>query len=196
MSSGEFLGLLFTVSLLGVLVGAAFTWIVAIRRHRPAEPDVRRREVYARWLAARISLTRASASFVAAFRALATERTDAEYFALRREEAQRTRNAWWEAMRELDGAEAMLLVWSDDPTTRERLAHFDRVEPEALRKAIDGSQGEVDALLRRLREADSRAADLVCVAAGHRNARRSKVGSLAASTVDYLASIVEHWSRR
>jgi hypothetical protein len=196
VSSGEFLGLLVTVSLLGVLVGAVFTWITALRRDRLAEPSGRRIDAHAQWLSARMTLSRASTSFVAAFRALAAERPDSEYMSLRREEAQRTRSAWWEAMRDLDHAEAMLLVWSGDPTIHERLARFDRVGPEALRNAINGGQAEVDKLTQRFRDADARAAEFVRLAAAGTRTRQSMIRKMLALIANYAASIVDHWSRR
>ena len=196
MSSSEFLGLLVTVSLLGVLVGAVFTWIAGLRRDRPAEPHVRRMDAYAHWLSARMTLTRASASFVAAFRALAAERPDSEYMSLRREEAQRTRQAWWEAMHELDRDEAMLLVWSDDPAIRERLAHFDRVGADALRAAINGDQTEVDRFMQRLRDTDATAAEFVRSAAVRAKTRQLAICRLPCGATNYMASIVDHWSRR
>ena len=196
MSSGEFLGLLVTVSLLGVLVGAVFTWITALRRDRLAEPRGRRIDAYAQWLSARMTLSRASASFVAAFRALAAERPDSEYISLRREEAQRTRNAWWDAMRELDHAEAMLLVWSGDPTIHERLAHFDRVGPEALRTAINGGQVEVDKLMRRFRDADARAAEFVRSFVVQADLHRFVARRLLSHALNFVGTVVDRWSRR
>ncbi len=118
MSSEEVVGLMLTVALLSATAGTAVTAAVILRRSGMSQWRMRRVDAYARWLAAWMTLSRVSASFVAAFRALATERRDSEYFALRRHEAQRARAAWSDAMRELDRAEAALIAGTVAPSIR------------------------------------------------------------------------------
>ncbi len=110
MSVGEIAGLAATILLVGLLMGLwiGFSIRPGYREGRPSHRD--RIDAYARWLAARRSLSRASTSLVAAFRSLAAEPQAAANHALRREEAQRARAFWCETMRELDRAEAALVV--------------------------------------------------------------------------------------
>ena len=110
MSSGEVVGLLLTVMLLGVAASGAVAWLIWHRSSRLRESHVRRIDASAEWLAARVTLTRTSISFVTAFRELAAAHGNADAIALRRDEAQRARAAWCDARRELDRAEGRIKV--------------------------------------------------------------------------------------
>lgn len=165
MSSGEVVGLLLTVMLIGVAASGAVAWLIWRRSTRLRESHVRRIDASAEWLAARVTLTRNSISFVTAFRELADEKGDADAIALRRDEAQRARGAWCDARRELDRAEAMLVAWSNDPGIRQRLGEFDQATPEALRAAVNADRQTLGRLIKRLRDSDDRAAELVRSAA-------------------------------
>ena len=76
MSVAEVVGLLLTAGLLGGTVGAAVVVWSTTRRQRARQKRVDLRDAYARWLAGRMTLSRASASFVAAFRSMAAETRD------------------------------------------------------------------------------------------------------------------------
>ncbi|MGB2985586.1 MAG: hypothetical protein WBE26_06855 [Phycisphaerae bacterium] len=196
MSQGEIVGLLLTVALLAAIVGAVLTAVAALRRDRAAELRTRQIDAYAQWLAARMTLSRASVSFVVAFRALAAQRRDSDYFLLRRDEAQRARADWCDARRELDRAEAVLVAWSDDPSIRKQLARFDLVAPDVLRLAINSDQGDVDRLAQRLHDADQRAAEFVHAATASTRASRFPARKRLTVAADYVESIVEHWTKR
>ena len=196
MSTGELVGLICTVALLAAVAGALVTAVVAGRHSRAAEIRLRRVDVYAQWLAAHFATTRASVSFVTAFRALAVVKQDSEYFSLRQEEAQRARAAWCDAMSELDRAEAALLVWSTDPSIRTHLARFERISPETLRSAIDGHRQNVARLIERLRNADDRAAEFVRAATKEARPRRLGHGETLSRIRAYVGSIVNHLSRK
>ena len=152
MSSGETVGLVLLAVLCSVVPAVTLAVVIAERRFRKADQCVRRREAYASWLAARMTLSRASISFVSAFRALATEPIESKYAALRSAEAQRARSAWTDALKELDRTEAALIIWSGDPNMRDVLARFGRAEPEALRAAVNGNRSDVERLARAVHE--------------------------------------------
>ena len=195
MSAGEIVGLTLVVASLAGVAGVAACAIFAARWDRRVQVRLRRVDAHARWLAARMTLTRNSASFIAAFRALAAEDRHSQYVPLRREEAQRVRVAWCDAMRELDRAEAGLVVWSDDPAIRDRLAGFASVSPQALRSAINGSQGDVEQIIQRLHNADEVAADFVRAATTEKSPRAFPGKAPFTRAVAYAQAIVNHWSK-
>lgn len=196
MSISEIVGLVLTVASLAAAVSVMATLVILMRRDRHAEVRLRRVDAYAQWLAGRKAVTRASLSFLAAFRALAAERRDSQYFSLRRDEAQRTRAAWSDSMRELDRAEAALLAWSADPSIHEKLAQLKRVSPEALHKAISGHQQDVDQLTRQLRAEDQDAAKLVRAATTTARGPGPRGPGTLARVTAYTQSIVDHWTKR
>jgi hypothetical protein len=194
VSNDELIGMIATAALLGGVIGAVVaSWSTAIRRRADAL-SVRRADAYAQWLAARVTLTRASLSFVSSFRALAVERNDSPNLPLRREEAQRTRTAWSDAVRELDRAEAALLVWSHDPKVRTKLVDLGRPTPRRLQEAIDGDGRQVRALFAQMHQADERAAEFAQqVAAGLH--RPSSVGQVVRQSAFVVDRIVARWGR-
>lgn len=196
MSSGELIGLLATVVLLAVVAGAAAMAAVAARPGWATNARTRRIDAYAQWLAAHKTLARASTSFVAALRALAAEHRDARYFSLRRDEAQRARAAWCDAMRELDRAEASLVAWVADPSIHKQLARFQRARPAALRGAIDGDQADVERLSHELHGADELAAEFVHQAITQTRGERSAPRRLLARALAHAETIVHQWSKK
>lgn len=196
MSTDEIVGLILTTALFSGVGGVVLTAMIAAGRDRMAGIRARRMDAYARWLAARWTLTRASISFVAAFRALAAENRKSDYFGLRRHEAQRARSAWCDAIQELDCAEAALVTWSADPSIREHLAQFQAVPPDTLREAINSTQEDVDRLSQRLREADGHAAEFVRAATADTRARGSPHRAWFTRVGSYIESIVDHWGQR
>ena len=196
MSTGEVAGLMLTIGLLGVMAGAVVAALLISRSARIHERDNQRANAYAQWLAARMTLSRASASFVTAFRALAAEPRQSDYFALRQDEAQRARVAWCDAMHAVDQAEAMLVVWSDDPLIQPRLAAFPRIRPERLRTAINGDPREVDRLIWQDREAVERAATFVRNATSASPWFRGVIGEWRACATRAWQSAIDRWRSR
>jgi len=153
MSLGEIVGLCLTTGLLGGLLGVVAGALLARRRGEARSLQLEQRRAIARWGAARRTLGRATASFVAAFRALSAEDRASSAYSLREQEAQRARAAWFACCREVDRADAVSLV-----VGLEALAEIHRDEattdPRAIRAAIDGSKEEAAAFAARLKEAD------------------------------------------
>ena len=196
MSVAEVVGLLLTAGLFGGAVGAAAVAWGTTRRQRTQQERTQLRDAYARWLAGHMTLSRASVSFVAAFRSLAAETRDSIYFSLRVEEVQRARASWGDAMRELDLAEASFRAHVPSPMISEQLARFKRVEPEALRTAINGSERDADQFVQTLRAADQAAIQFV-EKAGARVAPPTRpylAKSLMTKTAACVERIVDRWS--
>ncbi len=145
---------------LGGLIGAVLTALYCTFRRRTLDVRDARRDAIARWLGARITLGRASVSFVAAFRSLAAERLKSRYHGLRIEESQRVRAQWCRAAESLDLAEATLRVWLRSLEFEERLDGFERTSVESLRAAIDGDELAVDRLLQAVLTAEREAITL------------------------------------
>lgn len=195
MSTGEILGIVACGILVGAAVGAAVAALILARRERRHDREQRITDAYARWLAGRLTLSRASLSFVAAFRSLAAERPDSVYFQLRTDEVQRARADYCDAMRELDRAEADLIAWNNHSHMRDQLGRFRRVGAGELRTAINGTAAEVNRLRAVLREAD--VAAVAFVDAARKNGawypRRGLVRSLTADMARKVESIVDKW---
>jgi hypothetical protein len=195
MSWDETVGLMLSVALLSGVVGAALAAGFVRRREGREADHARAVEAYARWLAARLTLSRASLSFVAAFRALAAERRESTFFPLRTEEAQRARALWCETSRDLDLAEATLLTTISDSGFPAQIGALERVSAEVLRAAINGDPAAFDGLVQQLRAADQRAVEFARNATV--NARRcgwswrERLRLLARP----IQSVVDRWSR-
>ena len=157
--------------------------LIIARRLRSRERD--RSAAYARWLAARLSLSRASIALVTAFRALHDEREgrrepddsdtgirDAPRGRLRIEEAQRARAAWHDARRRLDAAQATVLVRTGSGRVWNTLIRFDRIEGAEIEGAIRGDGSALPRLVTRLRRLDRDAVAFVHgeTAVNHRDA--------------------------
>jgi len=195
MSWDEIVGLTLAAALVGGAVGAAFGVLVARSCTTIAQRRERTTQAYARWLAARMTLSRASASFVAAFRALAAERRDSPQFPLRMEEAQRARVSWSEASRDLDFAEAMLLTSVRDPVIDQRLGEFEHVSAEALRTVVEGDSKGVEKWLQELHAADQPALHFVRGATANTHGNQSIWCKRWAHLTTPIRSIVDRWSR-
>ena len=195
MSWDETVGLMLSVALLSGVVGAALAAGFVRRREAREADHARAVEAYARWLAARLTLSRTSLSFVAAFRALAAERRESTYFPLRTKEAQRARALWCETSRDLDLAEATLLTTISDSGFPAQLGALERVSAEVLRAAINGDPAAFDGLVQQLRAADQRAVEFARAAA----ARSRRGGSPWRGRLGLLTrpirSAVDRWSR-
>lgn len=196
MSVGEVAGLLMVAVLGGGLMGVAVTTLVTIRRYYYSDRWVRETESLSRWLAARLTMSRAALSFVAAFRALAAEHRDSAYFQLRTDEAQRARGDWCEAMRELDRAEAVLITSGAQPGVRDSLKQIDRVGADALRRTINGPEDGMEELTRALRDGDQHAIHFVDEMRGPTPKGNAGVGRrrLLMETARQFAAVVDRWS--
>ena len=195
MSWDEIVGLALTAALIGGAVGAALAALVARSGAALAERQERITQTYARWLAARLTFSRASASFVAAFRTLAAERRDSPQFLLRIEEARQARVSWSEASRDLDFAEAMLLTSVHDPAIDQQLGGFEHVSAEALRNVVAGESKGVEKWLQELHDADRRALDFVRAATVNTHGNQSIWCKRLAHLTTPIRTIVDRWSR-
>jgi hypothetical protein len=208
MSWDEIVGLTLTAVLIGGAVGVALTALVVhsgasfaerrvglILAKPPKGGSADVTQTYARWLAARLTFSRASASFVAAFRALAAERRDSPQFPFRMEEALRARISWSEASRDLDLAEAMLLTTVRDPAIDQRLGELEHVSAEALHTVVAGDAKGVEVLLQSLHAADQCAIGFVRGAAAQAHGRQSKWCQRLAQLSMPIREIVDRWSR-
>lgn len=194
MSWDEIVGLTLMAALIGGVVGAAIA-LVARSGAALAERLEHTTRTYARWLAARLTFSRASASFVAAFRALAAERRDSPRFPLRMEEALRARVSWSEASRDLDYAEAMLLTSVRSPAIDRGLGEFERVSAEVLRDVVAGDSKGVEKWLQELHAADQRALDFVRGATANTHGNQPIWRKRLARLTTPIRSIVDRWSR-
>jgi hypothetical protein len=195
MSWDEIVGLTITAALIGGAVGVVLAALVARSGVVLAERREHTTQTYARWLAARLTFSRTSASFVAAFRALAAERRDSPQFPLRMEDAQRARVYWSEASCDLDFAEAMLLTSVHDPAIDQGLGEFEHVSAEALRAVVAGDSKGVEIWLQELHAADQRTLDFVRSATANTHGNRSTWCKRLALLTTPIRSIVDRWSR-
>lgn len=161
MTVGEVVGLAVVALLLGASAGVGVGMLLMARLMRSRHGERSSSDAYAKWLAARFTHSRASVSFVAAFRALASEAGDAPNLQLRIEEAQRARADWIESVRLLDRADSLVIASTLDPALPGRLRAFRPVGVGELRAAIDGPMIVVDRFRRTLREADEAAIDFM-----------------------------------
>jgi hypothetical protein len=198
MSTGEIIGAVASAALLGLVIGG---WVVLAQTPRRLQREQRRRvrlDAYARWLAARRSVTRASISLVAAFRSLAAEKADSRLFALRSLEAQRARSDWCEQVRELDAAESVLLVHGTAATNPPPWRCIRRVDAEGLQKAIDETDDTVRSLVLSLHQTDREAEKIVQAVVEHEGA--FSVDPAAARLIGRLArwiqDITNGWQHR
>ena len=196
MSAGEVAVIASLAGLVGVAIGVSTTALLTWRCREDIGRRTRLIEAYTGWLAARMTAGRASFSFVAAFRALAVERSDYIYFPLRTDEAQRARAYWCDAMKSLDLAEATLIALDVDDSDRDPRDLFFRVGPDALRRAINGDEADVDMLAHELRAADRLAVDFVrnIVVGGGKTRGGAVLNSRFVRTLRQLRAIVGRWS--
>ena len=195
MSLGEVAGLAVLAGLCGVTAGVILAAVIGARYSRRAGRHMRRIDAYAKWLGAHLTATRASLSFVAAFRALADARSDSVYFELRTTEAQRARAYWCDAMQRLDAAEAALIVLAATELGDNTRAWFFRIRPDALRRAINGPEENIEELARHLHSADRAAIDFTRSATLERkaSAKRGGLGDMLVHAVTRLQTIVDRW---
>lgn len=196
MAEGQTIGIVISAGVLGGMIGAVLTALYCTFRRRVLDVRAARRDAIAGWLGARLTLGRASVSFVAAFRSLAAERPQSRYTGLRQEESQRARAQWCRAAESLDLAEATLRVWLRSPEFQEGLDGFERASVKSLRAAIDGDEIAVDRLLQAVLNAEREAIALAeaITAAGE----PSRFAVAFRKTIDQVKervdAIVDGWS--
>ena len=196
MAEGQTIGIVISAGVLVGMIGAVLTALYCTFRSRAGEVRAARRDAIAGWLGARMTLGRASVSFVAAFRSLAAERPQSRYTGLRQEESQRARAQWCRAAESLDLAEARLRVWLRSPEFQERLDGFERTSVESLRAAIDGDEVAVDQVVQAVLNAEREAialAEAITVAG-----EPSRFAVAFRKTIDQVKervdAIVDGWS--
>ncbi|MCH8242774.1 MAG: hypothetical protein IH897_09215 [Planctomycetes bacterium] len=196
MAEGQTIGIVISAGVLGGMIGAVLTALYCTFRSRAGEVRAARRDAIAGWLGARMTLGRASVSFVAAFRSLAAERPQSRYTGLRQEESQRARAQWCRAAESLDLAEARLRVWLRSPEFQERLDGFERTSVESLRAAIDGDEVAVDRVLQAVLNAEREAIALAeaITAAGEPSRIAVAFRKIIDQVKEHVDSIVDGWS--
>ena len=193
VADGELIGLVATVALLGIGIGAIGTLVV-----RRGRDDLDRRrtlgEAWERWLAARWSLSRTSGSLVVAFRALALTVSTDRFFQLRQNEAQRTRDAWCAAMTKLEQAEAVLVVRDSPAVDHEALRFLAPVSPADLQNAIDGSANDFLVLKTRLRDEQRRAIEVARCAVARAEPEGGLCWTSLAWALRFIGAIADRWA--
>jgi hypothetical protein len=159
VSAGEVVGLSLTVALFAFLAGVILGTSRDRRDSSPARDRAERNAVLSRFLSARRAATRASLTFVAAFRALAGTEEASVHRRMRVGEAHASRRRLRDALDRLNRAEADVIVWFPD---RERTDQRNgSLDVATMRAAIDGTDSDVATLQKRLRDADRLAATRV-----------------------------------
>lgn len=202
MSVGELIGLVVTISLLCAAITTAIILILTIRQDQPVNQHDPINKALEQWLASRLTLSRASLSFVMAFRSLASNSKDSPHYPLRIQEAQRVRGQWCDAMRELDRARASLIVHHHDPTIDDQLKDFDKIGAAELRRAINGNPEIVQQLRNQLDQLDRDSIQwvrsLVQPSAAQNfsgSMNRPAICNHLLQSIRYLRSIINHWNR-
>ena len=194
MSAGEVVGLV----LIAALVGGACGALLAARRHaaaRHAAIEERRIDATVRWLNAHAELSRTTAALVKAVRTLATEPRNSAFFAERRDAVRKAQRRRRKARGAHSLAEAAMILWSRDPVHAATVIGAFPDDEEIRRIALHGTQAEVQALFRRISEADRRAVEGV---------RRDRLASartprlwrsLACWAEGLVSRVVRSWDR-
>jgi hypothetical protein len=197
MCAGEVACVVLAGVLLGLSAGAASAVLVAWLTRRKFDRTTARAELHARWLAARLTVTRVSLSFIAAFRVLKAEQRESSYFTLRIEEAQRARGDWCAAMQKLESAQAAIITHGLIDPKEDAYVGPRPVSAESLRKAIDGGDREVAELVQCLRDADRTAVDFARSSSTRRGSTRwfDYCCRMFAEALALVESIVNRWSR-
>lgn len=194
MSAGEVVGLVLTATLVGGACGA----LLAARWHaaaRYAAFEERRIDATVRWLDAQAELSRTTIALVKAVRTLATEPRDSAIFAEQRDAVRKAQRRRRKARRAHSLAEAAMILWSRDPRRAEAVNGAFPDDEEIRRIALHGTQEEVQALFRRISEADRRAVEAV---------RRDRLASartrrlwrsLACWAEGIVSRVVRSWDR-
>ncbi len=195
MSSGELVGLVLTVVLIAGSLGAAIGMCLGRQRAEKTRGGARFAAAWARWLAARWALSRASRSLVVAFRALAGERSDSPTYRLREREAQRTRGHWSRAVDAVARSEAMLLVLNPEPHMASRVTELGRVGVDALRVAVEGTPADAKAFFGLLEGCDREAREFVRSLVSAAQSRHRPWPRWVSQSICAVERIVNRWSR-
>lgn len=195
MSVAEGIGLAMVAGLCGIACGALAAMVVVLQDRRQAGARHRRVDAYVRWLAARLALSRACAALVASTRALANERPESAYFDLRKEEARRSRNQWYEALHELDLARVSLVILTGDTSLRSQLTRLGGIDADLIRTAIQADNPKWEHLMERLRTADGEAVQFVETAMIEGKRKDRGMETCLTRTVHLGRSIFRHWTK-
>ena len=195
MSVAEGIGLAMVAGLCGVVFGALAAMVVVLQDRRQAGARHRRADAYVRWLAARLALSRACAALVASTRALANERPESAYFDLRKEEARRSRNQWYEALHELELARVSLVILAGDTSLRSQLTRLGGIDADLIRTAIQADNPKWEQLMERLRAADGEAVQFVETAMIDGKRKDRGMETCLTRTVHLGRSIFRHWTK-
>lgn len=195
MSVAEGIGLAMIAGLYGVACGAVAAMVVVLRDRRQTGARQRRVDAYVRWLAARLALSRACAALVASTRALANEHPESAYFDLRKEEARRARNQWYEALHELDLARVSLVILTGDASLRTQLTRLGGIDGDLIRTVIQADNPKWEHLMERLRAADDEAVHFVETAMIHEKGEDRGMETWLTRTIHLGRSIFRHWTK-
>lgn len=190
---------LVAIAVAAVAGGAVGSAVTVLYGHRARRASIRRkdRNLLARWLSARLTVSRASLSLVSALRSLAGEPRHASFHRLRIREVQRARGYWCRAVRELDRAESACIAWSVGPADLSPFQPQERIGANALRVAMDGDEADVQRLVQSLTTGDQAAIRYVHSFVQQRNiARRRRLRTWAAGFLAEVQLIVDQWARR
>ena len=198
MSEPEIVAMVIATALGGIGTGLGIAALVRLGRQERQERHIRATEAYAHWLAARMRFTRAMATFVESFRALAKSESQSRSVAARRAEAHRARDDWRNVATELDTAEAEMIAWSVDPSITSRLADHARPSSDTIRAAIDADTTEVQQIYDRIEAWDRLAAESLRPATNRPSSLRTGaqfgIRSLR-GVIACLDDMVSRWAR-
>lgn len=158
MSAGEVIGLALTAALVGGACGA----LLAARRHAAARHtalEERLIDATVRWLDTHAELSRTTIALVKAVRTLTTEPRNSAIFAERHDAVRKAQRRRRKARGAHSLAEAAMILWNHNPVHAEAVIEAFPGDEEIRRIALRGTQEEVNALFRRISEADRRAVE-------------------------------------
>lgn len=199
MSETEIVALVIAAALGGIGTGLGIAALVQLGRQDRRERHGRATEAYAHWLAARTRFTRATATFVESFRALAKSESQSQSVAARRAEANRARDDWRSASTELDTSEAEMIAWSVDPSITSRLIDHARPSSDTIRSAIDADATDVQKIYDRIEARDRLAAESLRPTAHRSSSLRTGtqfVIRFLKGVVACLDDLASRWARR
>ena len=199
MSDTETLALIIATALGGIGIGLGITGIFQIRHQDRREWQLRATEAYARWLGARSSHSRSCWSFVEMKRKLRTSQPMSPVAAERRAEVNHVQEQWRQASSELDTAEALLVAWSRDLSTVDKIAEHPRFTGGDIQLAADAHSSELNGHHDRLEEQDRIAAESLrpsCDRSSPFGSGTQIVVRIAKGVVAFVDDMASRWAKR